>query len=132
MIAAIIGISFGFFIILLFGILRQFDKKLIYGLILAGIGFLYVGFVWTDLQDLVINSIQAVIFLLLAYYGMQKNIYVLAAGFFLHGFWDITYTFWRDPQLIPPHYNLFCLTIDFVMGFYILAFKKQFTSKRLI
>ena len=30
--------------------LKQLDKKVIYGLILSGIGFLYVGFVWADLQ----------------------------------------------------------------------------------
>jgi hypothetical protein len=132
MTATIIGISSGFFIILLFGILKQFDKKLIYGLILAGIGFLYVGFVWTDLQALVVNSVQAVVFLLLAYYGMQKKIYILAVGFFLHGCWDITYTFFRDPKLIPPHYDLFCLSIDFTIGIYLLFVNKFFHSKKII
>ena len=76
MIPAIIGISSGLLIILLFVILKRFDKKIIYGLILSGIGFLYVGFVWTDLQALVINSIQAALFLLIAYYGIKKNIYL--------------------------------------------------------
>lgn len=132
MTASIIGITSGLLIILLFGIFKQFDKKTIYGLILAGIGFLYVGFVWTNLQDLVINSIQAVLFLFIAWYGMQRNVYALAAGFFLHGCWDITYTFWRQPGLIPPHYDLFCLSIDFVMGIYILAFKKLFADKKSI
>ena len=132
MTAAIIGISSGLLIILLFVILKRFDKKLIYGQILTGIGFLYVGFVWTDLEDLVVNAIQAILFLLIAYYGMRKNIYALAAGFFLHGCWDIAYPYFRDPGLIPPHYDLFCLTIDFVMGIYILAFKKHFTDYRSI
>jgi hypothetical protein len=132
MTASIIGISSGFLVIFLFVILKQFDKKQIYGLILTGIGFLYVGFVWTNLQDLVINSIQALLFLLIAYYGVQRNVYLLAAGFFLHGCWDITYAFWRNPGLIPPHYDLFCLTIDFVMGIYILVFKKHFIIKRSI
>lgn len=130
MTAAIIGISLGFVVIFLFEILKQFDKRIIYGLILTGIGFLYVGFVWTNRQDLIINIMQAVLFLFIAYYGTQKNIYLLAAGFFLHGCWDIMYPFWRNPGLIPPHYDLFCLTIDFVMGIYILVFKKHFTVKR--
>ena len=130
--AAIIGISSGLLVIFLFIILKRFDKKLIYGQILTGIGFLYVGFVWTDLKDLVINSIQAILFLFIAYYGVKKNIYLLAFGFFLHGCWDITYTFFRDPGLIPPHYDLFCLTIDFVMGIYILAFKQHFTVNKSI
>lgn len=50
MTAALIGISSGLVVIFLFILLKQFDKKLIYGLILCGIGFLYVGFTWTNLQ----------------------------------------------------------------------------------
>jgi hypothetical protein len=56
--AVIIGISSGLLIILLVVFLKQLDKKVIYGLILSGIGFLYVGFVWADLQALVINAIR--------------------------------------------------------------------------
>ena len=58
----IIGISSGLLIILVFVMLKQFDKKLIYGLILCGIGFLYVGFAWSDTRALAINSAQAVLF----------------------------------------------------------------------
>ena len=47
--AVIIGISSGVLIILLVAFLKQLDKKIIYGLILSGIGFLYVGFAWADL-----------------------------------------------------------------------------------
>ena len=64
----IIGIASGIVTILLIVILRLLDTKVIYGLILSGIGFLYVGFVWTDVKALVINSIQAFVFLLLAYW----------------------------------------------------------------
>ena len=119
----IIGISSGLIIILLFIILNQFDKKLVYGLILTGIGFLYVGYAWTDLQALIINSVQAVIFLLISYYGVKKSLYILAAGYFLHGSWDLVYDLFADSNLIPPHYDLFCLSIDFTIGFYILAVK---------
>jgi hypothetical protein len=75
MIAAIIGITSGLLIILLFGILKQFDKKLIYGLILAGIGC-------------------------------------------------------RDTALIIPHYDLFCLSIDFTIGIYLLAQNKLSPLKK--
>lgn len=120
---ALIGISSGLLIILLFGFLKHFDKKVIYGLILSGIGFLYVGFVWADLQALVVNAIQAVVFLLIAYYGVTKSLYILAAGYFLHGSWDLVYHLFQDSNLIPPHYDLFCLSIDFTMGFYLLLIK---------
>ncbi|HMG16503.1 MAG TPA: DUF6010 family protein [Saprospiraceae bacterium] len=124
--AAIIGISSGLLIIVLIAILKQLDKKLIYGLQLSAIGFLYVGFVWTDMNTLIINSIQAVLFQLIAYYGIKRNIYILAAGYFLHGCWDIGYNLIATPGLIPPHYEWFCLSIDFTIGIYILFISKQF------
>lgn len=120
MTSIIIGISSGLLIILLFSVLKQFDKGVIYGLILSGIGFLYVGYTWTDLQALIVNSVQAIFFLFFAYFGIKKNLYILAAGYFLHGIWDLAYNLFPESNLIPPHYDLFCLSIDFTIGFYIL------------
>ena len=129
MTAIIIGVVSGLIVILLFTILKQFDKKMVYALILCGIGFLYVGYTWTDLQALIINSAQAVFFLLLAYYGFKRSLYILAAGYFLHGTWDIAYKLFLDSNLIPPHYDLFCLSIDFTIGFYLLALQYKVVSK---
>ena len=122
--AAIIGITLGLIIIILFSILKQFDKKIIYGLILSGIGFLYVGFAWTDLQALYANCAQAVVVVFIAYYGSTKNINILAAGYFLHGIWDLVYPTFQNPKLLPPDYDWFCLSIDFTMGFYILLLNR--------
>lgn len=123
MISIIIGISSGLFIILFFGILKQFDKAIIYGLILSAIGFLYVGYTWSDLEAFIVNSAQAIFFLFFAYYGITKSLYILAAGYFLHGSWDLLYHLFLDSNLLPPHYDLFCLSIDFTIGFYILVIK---------
>lgn len=123
MVAIIIGISSGLLLILLIGFLKHLDEKIIYGLILSGIGFLYVGFVWADLQALVVNAIQAIVFLFFAYYGIRKSITILAIGYFLHGSWDLAYNLFTKSDLIPPHYDLFCLSIDFTIGFYILVSK---------
>jgi hypothetical protein len=128
----IIGISSGLLTILVFIILKHFDKKIIYGLILSGIGFLYVGFVWTDVQTLILNSIQAILFVLLAYYGIRKNIFILAAGYILHGCWDLAYPFFREPGLIPPHYDFFCSSLDFTIGIYIIIFNKRFSGIQII
>jgi hypothetical protein len=128
--AVIIGIFSGVLIILLVALLKQLDKKVIYWLILSGIGFLYVGFVWADLQALVINAIQAVIFLFWGYYGIKKRVYVLAAGYFLHGCWDMLYDFLKLPGLIPPHYDLFCSSLDFTIALYLLVFNKWVSVKR--
>jgi hypothetical protein len=132
MTAAIIGISSALLIILVFTILKNFNKKMLYSHILTGIGFLYVGFVWIDPQSVIVNAIQAIFFLIIAYYGMRGSIYLLAAGYFLHGSWDIVYPFFRNPELIPPHYDLFCSTLDFVLGLYILLFKNQFRDYKVI
>ena len=128
MTAAVIGISSGLLIIFLFQIFKHLDKTSVYGLILSGIGFLYVGYVWMDVEDLVVNSIQAVIFLLIAYTGMKKP-WFLAIGFFLHGCWDIAYPFLRNPGLIPPHYDIFCSTLDFVIAIYLLLINKKLSFK---
>lgn len=131
MTSIIIGISSGLLTILLIGILKQLDKKIIYGLILSGIGFLYVGFTWTDLQALIVNAVQALFFLFLAYFGVKKSLYIMSAGYFLHGIWDLAYNLFPNSNLIPPHYDLFCLSIDFTMGVGLLVIKYR-DDKKLI
>jgi Family of unknown function (DUF6010) len=123
----LIGITSGLLIIVLICILKGFDKKAMYGLILSGIGFLYVGFVWTDLQALVVNAIQAVTFLFCAYFGIKRSIHILAAGYLLHGCWDLAYNYFAVPGLVPPQYDLFCSSLDFTIAGYIWIFKKQFS-----
>jgi hypothetical protein len=123
MIALIIGISLGLVVILTISMLKHLDKPLIYGLILSGIGFLYVGFTWSDVASLVITAIQAVLFLFIAYYGVKKSMVILAGGYFLHGIWDLVFGLFPYSNLIPPHYDLFCLSIDFTMGFYLIVLR---------
>ena len=125
MISALIGILSGILVILTIAILKRLDKPIIYGLILSGIGFLYVGFTWMNWQALLVNCIQAVFFLFLAYFGIKKNINILIAGYFLHGSWDLLYNLFPTRNLIPPHYDIFCLSIDFTMGFYLLLIRSK-------
>ena len=118
--AAIIGIVSGIVTIIIFVALKRIDKNIIYGMILACIGFIYVGFTWSDFGQLSVTVLQAIFFLFLAYYGIKKNSNVLIAGYFLHGIWDLIYSYVTNSSLMPPDYDLFCLTIDFVIGFYLL------------
>ena len=123
MIPVFIGFVSGLFVILIVYLLKQFDKAVIYGLILTGIGFLYVGFTWSDTTALIINCGQAVFFLLMAAYGIKKDLYILAVGYFLHGTWDMIYNLFPGSSLIPPHYDLFCLSIDFTIGIYLIMIR---------
>ncbi|AEE54147.1 DUF6010 family protein [Haliscomenobacter hydrossis] len=123
--ATLIGISAGVFTLLIFAFFKRLDKDLIYGLILAAIGFLYVGYTWSNISALIMNLLQALFFLMLAYFGVKKNSYYLIAGYFLHGLWDFMYGHVGDPGLIPPDYDWFCSTYDFIIGFYLLMLKFQ-------
>jgi hypothetical protein len=120
MTAIIIGIISGLLVIGTISLLKRINKPLIYGLILTGIGYLYVGYNWTNTSALIISSIQSVVFLFITYYGVQKSILVLAAGYFLHGIWDLLFDLFPYSGLMPPHYDFFCLTIDFVIGIYLI------------
>ena len=121
MIAIIIGT--GLVLIVIYGmiLMGSLDEQTMYGLILTGIGYLYVGFTWTDTGSLVLCSGQAVVFTLIAYYGIKKSMLLLAGGFFLHGLWDLAFDLFPYSKLIPPHYDLFCLSIDFTMGLYLIV-----------
>lgn len=121
--AALFGILIGIVAILFIALLRGFERKTLYGLTLTGIGFLYVGFTWSDALSLGINIIQAVFFVLISSYGINKSFSVLIAGYFLHGLWDMAYTFLPLPPLRPPHYDLFCLAVDFTMGLYLVILR---------
>ena len=129
MIAASIGILSGLIVILGISIFKRVDKQTIYGLILSGIGFLYVGFTWTDVESLIICAIQAICFVLFSYFGIKKNLNILTAGYFLHGIWDLVYNLFSQSDLIPPHYDLFCLAIDFTIGIYLLMTKYWLLKK---
>jgi hypothetical protein len=131
MIAISIGISIGLLTVIFIATLKRLDKETIYGLILSAIGVLYVGYTWTDTLSLIITIIQAVIFMFIAYFGIRKNISILAAGYFLHGLWDVAYSLFRLPNLIPPHYDLFCLSIDFTMGICLVICQYRLSKNRL-
>jgi len=104
-------------------LLKRFDKQIIYGLILSGIGFLYVGFTWSDTTALIVNCVQAVFFLFISAYAFKNDPYILSVVYFLHGIWDLAYNIFPGSSLIPPHYDLFCLSIDFTIGFYLVILR---------
>ena len=124
MIPILIGILSGIILILFIGMLKKFSKVIMYGLILTAIGFIYIGFTWSDFVSLFISSLQAILFVFISYYGITKRITIIAIGYFLHGIWDILYGYFLTSDLIPPGYNLFCLSIDFTIGIYLLSLKE--------
>lgn len=125
MFAALIGLSGSIITIIIFSLLKRIDKVTIYSLILMGIAFLYIGYTWTDIEVASISFLQAIFFTVLAYLGLKRNLNFLIAGYFLHGIWDLLYSYVGNSDLIPPDYDWFCLTYDFVIGFYLLILNNQ-------
>jgi len=124
--AFIIGFSLGLVSILFSRLLKELDETIFYGLILAVIGALYVGYTWTDTTSFIINCFQCFFFGTLAYLGIKRNAYLLATGFVLHGIFDIIYSLFPVPDLRPPHYDVFCISVDWVIGVYlfIIAYRQ--------
>jgi hypothetical protein len=123
--AALIGLSSSLITILIFSFLKRFDKNIIYGLILMGIAFLYIGYTWTSIEVASVSFLQALFFLLFAYFGIKKNAYFLVAGYFLHGIWDLVYPFFGSPDMLPPDYDYFCLTYDFIVAIYLFIINNK-------
>lgn len=116
----LIGIVSGLFLVGALALIKKTEQPIFYGLTLTAIGFLYVGFTWSDFHSFIICCLQALFFVFFSYLGIRKNGYYMAAGYFLHGLWDIGYDLLPLPDLRPPHYDLFCLSIDFTMGIFLV------------
>ena len=125
MIATLIGLVSSLVTILIFTFLKRIDKNTIYGLILMAIGFLYIGYTWTDINTAMLSGLQALFFMSLAYFGIKKNYWFLVAGYFLHGIWDFLYPLFASSDLLPPDYDYFCFTYDVIVGIYLLVHNFQ-------
>src|SRR5690606_34054071 len=123
MTATLIGLTSSLLTILIVTLFKRLDRNVFFGLILSGIGFLYVGYTWTSVTEFIMNILQAIFFLLLAYFGIKKNPNFLIAGYIIHGLWDLIYGYIGNPGLLPPDYDFFCSTYDFIIGFYLLILK---------
>jgi hypothetical protein len=131
MIATLIGLVSSLITILIFTFLKRIDKNTIYGLILMAIGFLYIGYTWTDIETAILSFLQAMFFMGLAYLGIKKSYWFLVAGYFLHGIWDMIYPQVANPDLLPPDYDYFCLTYDFIVGFYLWVLNSRAKQKQI-
>lgn len=112
----LIGILVTIVIILFLEIFRQFDKKIIATLTLTGIAFIYIGFVWRDIFELFVVSISVLVFMLFSYYGYTRSYIFIILGLILHGLWDLVFPNFSNS--IPKGYDIFCLTVDFLLAAY--------------
>jgi hypothetical protein len=89
------------------------------GCLLAGIGFVYVGFAIADgrRSALVVQIASAIVFLNVAYIGaQQKSSLLLGLGFLGHAVWDAIHHEGHGPTEVRTWYPPFCAVADLVIG----------------
>lgn len=111
----IIGLIATALVIAFVEIFRQIDLKFFASLTLAVIPFIYIGFS-IDPYSLMLTIPGASFFLMFAYWGYKRNYILLVIGLALHGLWDGIFPLVSS---VAPHgYDVFCLTIDFLLALY--------------
>jgi hypothetical protein len=89
------------------------------GCLLAGIGFVYLGFAIADgrRSALVVQIASVVVFLNVAYIGVQQESSVLLGlGFLGHAAWDAIHHEGHGPTEVRTWYPPFCAVADLVIG----------------
>ncbi len=97
-------------------VFRFLEKRLIAALTLVGIPFIYIGFSCYDLPSLILSIAGAAVFVTLAYFGYKNNFILIPIGLILHGCWDLVFPFFSSAA--PEGYDIFCVTIDFLLAIY--------------
>jgi hypothetical protein len=100
------------------------DARMMLGTLLAGIGFVYVGFAVSEgrVSAIVIQAISALVFLNLAQIGIrEESNLLLGVGFIAHGIWDALHHEHHGWTRVRTYYPPFCAVADFVIGGAVLA-----------
>jgi hypothetical protein len=100
------------------------DARMMLGTLLAGIGFVYVGFAVSDGRKsaIVIQSISALVFLWAAQIGIrEESNLVLGLGFVAHGVWDALHHEHHGWAEVRWYYPPFCAMADFAIAAAILT-----------
>jgi hypothetical protein len=111
-----IGVITTIAVIVLVEVFRFLEKRLIAAFTLTGIAFIYVGFSWHETTSLIYVIIGAAIFITLSYFGYKKNFILVVIGLILHGIWDLLFP--KISSVVPEGYDIFCMTIDFLLAIY--------------
>ena len=111
----IIGLGVSASVIVFAEIFRKIDLKFYASLNLAVIPFIYIGFSIHP-HSLLLTIPSALFFLLFAYSGYKKNYLFTVSGLILHGLWDVLFP--HLSTVAPQGYDVFCITIDFLLACY--------------
>lgn len=95
-----------------------------FAIFLTGIAAVYVGFAFSSgrKQDILIEIPHFVLYLILALFSLRGMPYLLVAGYFWHGIWDLIHY----PKIsivktkVPNWYIYGCVLYDWVIAVFIL------------
>jgi len=100
------------------------DARLCLGALLAGIGFVYVGFAIADgrTSAIVVQAASALVFLWVAIIGIrEESSLLLGLGFLAHGAWDAFHHEGHGWANVRTYYPPFCAVADIVIAAAILT-----------
>lgn len=118
----IIGLCVSAAVIVFAEIFWKIDLKFYASLNLVAIPFIYIGFSVKP-HSLMLTAPAALFFVLFAYLGYKKNYLFTVAGLALHGLWDVFFP--HVSTVAPEGYDVFCITVDFLLALYFyLKFKR--------
>ena len=85
-------------------------------ILLAVIAALYVGPTIGGAQSaFMLETSVALLLIALSVYALRANLLVLAAGYALHGLWDMTHGLWVR-HILPPWYAPMCVGYDLAVA----------------
>jgi hypothetical protein len=100
------------------------DARLCLGALLAGIGFVYLGFAISDgrTSAIVVQVISALVFLWVAIIGIHEGSnLLLGLGFLAHGGWDALHHEGHGWTKVRTYWPPFCAVADVLIGAAILS-----------
>jgi hypothetical protein len=97
--------------------------RLVLGMSLAVIGGIYLGFALAEdkLSSLIVESVQFVVFFLVALGGVTVSWWFLAGGYFAHGLWDFAHHPRGIRTRVPAWYIPACVIYDWLVGGFIVV-----------
>jgi hypothetical protein len=93
-------------------------------MLLAGIGFVYLGFAVSDGRKsaIMVQAVSALVFIWVAQIAVrEESNLLLGLGFVAHGIWDAFHHEHHGWTRVRTYYPPFCAVADFVIGAAILA-----------
>jgi hypothetical protein len=98
--------------------------RLVLAMSLAVIGGIYLGFALAEdkLSSLAIESVQFVLFFLVALGVVTVSWWFLAGGYFAHGLWDFAHHPRGIRTKVPAWYIPACVVYDWLVGAFIVFY----------